>query len=65
MGKYLWRRYCSFCFFCISIQVTYTVDGVFNLQAFTKLLEQVQEARKMVKSFERKRAIGEIINQQI
>ena len=59
-------------FFCGSIKVTYAVDIVFDPQAFSKLLQQVQEARKMAKSLEEqvhtlkgKRAIGEIINQQL
>ena len=43
-------------FFCGSIKVTYAVDIVFDPQAFSKLLQQVQEARKMAKSLEEKLA---------
>lgn len=58
--------------FCMNIQQNYAARIVFDPQAFTKLIQQVQEARKMVKSLEEqvkalkgKREVGEVIKQQM
>lgn len=58
--------------FCMSIQQNYAARIVFDPQAFTKLIQQVQEARRMVKSLEEqvkalkgKREAGEFVKKQI
>lgn len=58
--------------FCMNIQQNYAARIVFDPQAFTKLIQQVQEARKMVKSLEEqvkalkgKREAGEFVKKQI
>lgn len=58
--------------FCMNIQQNYAARIVFDPQAFTKLIQQVQEARKMVKSLEEqvkalkgKREVGEVVKKQM